>query len=207
MIKSILVFSEGSLRQEFRELELLDEITRLRYLGQVPPTVVGITCNKLIHSFCKWKGEKYMPAVMHSAIKWSLDDPFPIQDKMNNNPWTVINSQKSTKQKNNGEPKKAQKDTSGFVTAQGTQALDNLNNYTISKRDKRKPNDDDDLGAEVSQRKQVKSKKPRKTQLGSKKFLGFPWDSVKRSCAYDSLLTISLSVYTECNLTWNTDIF
>ena len=41
----------GSLRQEFRELELLDEITKMRYLGQVPPNVVGITCNELIHSF------------------------------------------------------------------------------------------------------------------------------------------------------------
>ena len=33
----------GSLRQEFRELELLDEITKLRYLGKIPPHVVGIT--------------------------------------------------------------------------------------------------------------------------------------------------------------------
>ncbi|RPD70740.1 hypothetical protein L226DRAFT_435937, partial [Lentinus tigrinus ALCF2SS1-7] len=175
------------LRQEFRELELLDEITRLRYLGQVPPTVVGITRNELIHSFRKWKGENYMPAVMHSAIKWSSDDPFPIRDKLDDSPWTVINSQKSTKQKDNGEHKKAQKDTSGFVTARGTQALDNLNNYTISKRDKRKRNDDDDLEAE--------------------KFLGFPWDPMNWSCAYDSLLTILLSVYMEQKATWDAEMY
>ncbi|RPD54685.1 hypothetical protein L226DRAFT_428259, partial [Lentinus tigrinus ALCF2SS1-7] len=193
------------LRQEFRELELLDEITRLRYLGQVPPTGVGITHNELIHSFCKWKDENYMPAVMHSAIKWSSDDPFSIQDKLDNSPWTVINSQKSTKQEDNGEPesKKAQKDTSGFVTAQGTQALDNLNNYTISKRDKHKQNDDDDdLEAEVFQRKQVKRIKGSTPPKGSQKFLGFPWDSMNWSCAYDGLLTILLSVYMEQKALW-----
>ncbi|EIW56600.1 uncharacterized protein TRAVEDRAFT_98351, partial [Trametes versicolor FP-101664 SS1] len=38
----------GSLRQEFRELELLDEITKLRYLGKISPKVTGITRNELI---------------------------------------------------------------------------------------------------------------------------------------------------------------
>ncbi|KAI0740368.1 hypothetical protein C8Q76DRAFT_609443 [Earliella scabrosa] len=42
-----------SLRQEFRELELLDEITKMRYLGTISPKVLGITRNELIHSFRK----------------------------------------------------------------------------------------------------------------------------------------------------------
>ena len=42
----------GALRQEFRELELLDEITRLRYLGKLPAIVDGDTRNHIIHHCC-----------------------------------------------------------------------------------------------------------------------------------------------------------
>ena len=59
----------GSLRQEFRELELLDEITKLRYLGNISPKVVGITRNELIHSFRQWKGENHMPNSLHAALQ------------------------------------------------------------------------------------------------------------------------------------------
>ena len=52
----------GSLRQEFRELELLDEITNCRYLNQIPPKVVGVTRNGLIHSFRR-KGKSSNPQV------------------------------------------------------------------------------------------------------------------------------------------------
>ena len=37
-------------------------------------------------------------------------------------------------------------------------------------------------------------------------FIGIPWDIVNYSCAYDSLLTIILSVYTECQQNWKTVI-
>jgi hypothetical protein len=43
--------ASGALRQEFRDLELLDEITKLRYLGKLPGSVNGDRCNTLIHSF------------------------------------------------------------------------------------------------------------------------------------------------------------
>ena len=59
----------GSLRQEFRELELLDEITKLRYLGDISPKVVGITRNELIHSFRQWKGENHMPNSLHAPLQ------------------------------------------------------------------------------------------------------------------------------------------
>ena len=32
--------------------------------------------NTLIKLFHKWKGEKYIPSAMHSAIRWSKTDPF-----------------------------------------------------------------------------------------------------------------------------------
>ncbi|RDX42046.1 hypothetical protein OH76DRAFT_1297765, partial [Lentinus brumalis] len=186
------------LRQEFRELELLDEITKLRYLGQVPPTVVGITRNELIYSFRKWKGEKYMPAAVHSAIQWSPQDPFPLQDKSKDSPWTLIDTKGNKKEI---EPVKiSQKDATGFVAARGTQALQSLSNTGITRKDKRKR--DDDIEAEVSQSKPVKRIKASQPPAGSKSFRGFPWDPINWSCAYDSLLTILLSVYMECQPVW-----
>src|SRR4051794_7753118 len=40
----------GYLRQEFRELELLDDITRLKYVGQLPDDILGSLRNDLFSS-------------------------------------------------------------------------------------------------------------------------------------------------------------
>ena len=65
----------GALRQEFRELELLDEVTKTRYMGKLPPIVGGDTRNAVISSFRNWKGAQYVPNVVHPAIRWSKHDP------------------------------------------------------------------------------------------------------------------------------------
>ena len=65
----------GALCQEFRELELLDEVTRTRYMGKLPPIVGGDTRNAVISSFQNWKGAQYVPNVVHPAIRWSKCDP------------------------------------------------------------------------------------------------------------------------------------
>ena len=66
----------GSLRQEFRELELLDDVTRLRYSGKLPVTVDGDTRNNIITSFREWKGAQYVPSTVHRSIKWSKHCPW-----------------------------------------------------------------------------------------------------------------------------------
>ncbi|TRM55927.1 hypothetical protein BD626DRAFT_360113, partial [Schizophyllum amplum] len=43
------------LKREFRNLELLNEITRLRYESELPDTVIGDTRNSLIKSYLEWK--------------------------------------------------------------------------------------------------------------------------------------------------------
>ncbi|KAF8811285.1 hypothetical protein BYT27DRAFT_7030136, partial [Phlegmacium glaucopus] len=65
------------LRQEFRELELLDDITALQFNNKLPTRVaMADRRNTLIDHFRKWKGEKYIPSAMHPAIRWSKTDPF-----------------------------------------------------------------------------------------------------------------------------------
>ena len=65
----------GALRQEFRELELLDEITLCRYMGKLQDIVYGPTRNALIAAFRKCKGTQYVPKQVHRAIRWSKRDP------------------------------------------------------------------------------------------------------------------------------------
>lgn len=185
----------GSLRQEFRELELLDEITKLRYLGKISPKVTGITRNELIHSFRKRKGEQFMPKTMHRALKWNVGDTFPIEDVQADAPWQIV---EKAKPKDRKQPKPdlpdQPKKTAGYVAAQGTQALTVVSNTVDKKSVKRKREDDCDA---------VGAKKPRGEQVhAAVNFIGFKWDNANYSCAYDSLLTILLSVYTECTQQW-----
>ena len=66
----------GALRQEFHELELLDEITRLRHSRKLPLTVIGDTRNNLISAFRNWKGEQYVPHSVHPSLRWSKCRPW-----------------------------------------------------------------------------------------------------------------------------------
>ena len=65
----------GALHQEFRELEILDEITQLRYERKLSIKVYRDIRNTLIKTFHEWKGQQYVPNIVHSAIRWSKHDP------------------------------------------------------------------------------------------------------------------------------------
>ena len=195
----------GSLRQEFRELEILDEITKLRYEGSLPSKVFGITRNELIHSFRQWKGENYVPQAIHTAIKWSSTDPFPIEPVTEDTPWmtikgpTVKSIESRTETSNNITQKNSVKQAhSLFKPAQGSQALNAVSN--ISKSAVKRKRDE-----EVEQTlKKVRAKRIKATKAPQgKTFVGFPWDEENYSCAYDSLLTCLLALYTQCRETWN----
>ena len=69
--------ASGPLRQEFRELELLDNITTLIFNEKLPRKVaMGDRRNILIDQFREYKGKSYIPSTMHRAIRWSKSDPF-----------------------------------------------------------------------------------------------------------------------------------
>ncbi|KAF5379126.1 hypothetical protein D9615_006088 [Tricholomella constricta] len=69
--------ASGQLRQEFRELELLDNITCMRFEGKLPEGMHDADRrNTLIDSFRACKGIDYMPPTINPAIRWSKSDPF-----------------------------------------------------------------------------------------------------------------------------------
>ena len=86
--------ASGYLRQEFCELELLDEISKLRYEGELPDCIQGNFRNPLIRSYQKWKGTNYVPSLTHPALKWSVTDPLPLLPVVTDAPWQIINKKK-----------------------------------------------------------------------------------------------------------------
>lgn len=82
--------ASGYLRQEFRELELLDEITRLEYEGVLPDHILGKARNTVIQQFQKWKGSSYVPSKVHSAICWSKSDPLEVHATVPVSPWQIV---------------------------------------------------------------------------------------------------------------------
>ncbi|KAJ3887030.1 hypothetical protein GG344DRAFT_56406, partial [Lentinula edodes] len=100
--------ASGPLRKEYRELEMLDEITCLRYEAALDPSVVGITRNLLIESFLAWKGTTYVPSQVHPAVSWSDKDPY-VQQSEQPLSWSKIHKKamqklmKQNKKSNNGD--------------------------------------------------------------------------------------------------------
>ena len=86
----------GALRQEFRELEMLDDITTLRYNGKLPNSVMGICRNDLISAFRLLKGEKYVPPKVHRAIWWKENDPFHLSEGTDV-AWKIVHSSANDK--------------------------------------------------------------------------------------------------------------
>ena len=53
--------AHGTFQQEFHELEILNEIFKMRYDGVFPLHIDGHRCNTLLCQFQLWKGTSYVP--------------------------------------------------------------------------------------------------------------------------------------------------
>jgi len=89
----------GYLRQEFRELELMDEITRLQFEDKLSPTINGHLRNALIRQYQLFKGKFYVPDVVPDTLKWTKSDPMDILKVQMDTPWQLIEKvkEKATK--------------------------------------------------------------------------------------------------------------
>jgi len=62
-------------QQEFRELEILDEITTLSTITTY--LIVSQVKDEMLSfvKFQEWKGVDYVPKNVHTSIRWSKQDP------------------------------------------------------------------------------------------------------------------------------------
>ncbi|KAH7903740.1 hypothetical protein BJ138DRAFT_1020149 [Hygrophoropsis aurantiaca] len=172
--------ASGWLRQEYRMLELLDEITLLKYNDELPDNVTGHRRNTLADSYQKWKGKLYVPPRIHDMIKWSLLDPFVVDNSTEELEWGLVDRKKF-----NEDRRKKEKES--FVPAKGSKPID------VALPVKRKANSDlvDD------QRIKMARTEEKSNQVGLK------WDSVDYSCAYDSVFTIFYTIWVASPIRWN----
>jgi hypothetical protein len=214
--------ASGYLRQEFRELELLDEITRLKYENILPDYIVGDRRNTIIREFQRWKGTEYVPEHVHPSLKWNRQDPLHMLDDISDSPWQIIKNNKSDNENKVKRTKRS--DTVGFIAAKGTIPVNTDSCTQKRKRDVHEPElppkkkrlstpapttlkrklmdlcDDTDRQTkkikitEMSEIQNRPSECPR----------GFIWDNENYSCAYDSLLTILLVIWSEDPSRWKT---
>jgi hypothetical protein len=171
----------GYLRQEFREQEILDDITKLRYESCLPNFIQGNTRNTLIRQYQEWKGENFVPDKVDKTLRWSTEDPMILLPVVTDSPWEIID-----KSKNKNISKSDI--TNSFIPAKGTKIL------------KRKKDEmDDNL---------IVNKKSRNTMpLNVKKCpIGLEWDNENYSCSYDSLFVILYDIWKENPDKW-TDNF
>ncbi len=88
----------GRLRQEFRELELLDDISKMRYNRTLPPDIEAPFRRAVIINFRKWKGKTYIPTPVHPALHWSDSAPF-VTNSGEDLAWKVIKGKENRKEK------------------------------------------------------------------------------------------------------------
>jgi len=164
----------GYLRQEFRELELLDEITHLRFEVKLSPSINGNLRNALIRQYQLLKGKYYVPEVVPDTLKWTKSDPMNILKVQTDTQWQLIEKfkEKGTK----------------YMPASGTVAVEN------KKSVKRKA---DEISSDIKSDKQpsviiISNKRPRNNLdiQNQDEPIGLIWDSSDHSCAYDAVFTI-----------------
>ncbi|KAI0083774.1 hypothetical protein BDY19DRAFT_899810, partial [Irpex rosettiformis] len=181
---------DGYLRQEFRELEILDEITKLRYNNKLSSNVYGETRSHIISSYRRQKGANYIPSNMPNALQWNSKNPYILADPFDEAQWEIIkyeNKENSTDSKSIPKKNISSKITPKYIVAEGTNVLHNLS--SISKHQislKRKHN------TEVETSNKRTAYTSTNQQLNSP--IGFKWDELTYSCAYDSLFTILLNI-------------
>ena len=172
----------GFLRQEFRELEILDDITRLAFYGKLPETVGGVTREQLIYTYRRWKGEQHMPRRMPKQIQWSKFQPWENSEPGEDEIWRLVDKSRKGKDSNQNKPTQSSPKIKSstelpFITAKGTNALKSVNDEKV-----------------VKLRKKTVIKTNSKSALQSyiSSPVGFIWNN--NSCAYDSVFGILYNI-------------
>ena len=188
--KSALITGNASgwLRQEFREMELLDEITRLRHERSLPECVRGASRRSLIREFRSWKGLHYIPKGVHPAVRWKKDEIFEEQD-LNTRLWAIVGK------------KKPHKNTSNSRIQSPTLVPDS----TALKRkvlldDQSTPNKRSKLNLEGKCNVSLPTVRPETLQY---KPVGLTWDAENYSCSYDCFFTALRHIWSGGPAQWN----
>ena len=185
--------ASGALRQEFRELEILDIITFMTYESKLPLNVFGDQRQSLIFTFRQWKGEHYVPPHIHHALRWGKKDPFPMNEikESISTLGTHTDQIKNTRTTSSASDKKS-KSTIKVLTSVVTSTLSKIKR----KLDMR---EDLDCRTSVPQAKRVKSCHKGVSINTTVNLALMPVGTIwsENSCAYDAIIVILHSIWYE----------
>ncbi|KAL1671988.1 hypothetical protein EV122DRAFT_187235, partial [Schizophyllum commune] len=164
---------DDQLKREFRNLEILSEITRLRYEGKLPECVKGETRNQLIRNFLDWVGPDYEIPNLHSALKWQSPDDFDdIDAPFGRQPWQMVENDEKKSGNEEISSEKPIKRRREIVDEQHAALVDNAPEPPVKRQRVHDKSGNEEI---IDARSNPK---------------GYPWDSTNWSCPYDSLFTI-----------------
>ncbi|KAH9969213.1 hypothetical protein BGW80DRAFT_1117131, partial [Lactifluus volemus] len=170
--------ASGALRQEFRELELLDDITTLRFEDRLPMEVaMADHRNSIIAMFRKNRGLHYMPSHLHKSLRWNKRDPFTVgTESMGDDfQWRLVDAVRLKKKLCASEVDMSNNSERQLVAKEITQT-DNISSSELH------------LSKNISDEV---------THLSPDVLIpvGTQWET--NSCAYDTIITILFNVWRE----------
>ena len=179
----------GALRQEFRELELLDDISDKHYRGKTALLLGDHNRNSLIKAYREEQGLLYVPPTVHKAIRWSNKDPL-LEPEIHNVVWHIP---RSTNEK---EPNVESEKMKEMVPADNQRTQKRVHDEIMTP-EKQKNTVGKVMSPPHKMRKGSNTSNTHQLLLNSNILEGFEWS--ENSCAYDSVLTILFAIWSSDN--------
>jgi hypothetical protein len=175
--------ASGALRQEFRELELLDDITTHRF-ENILPRELAMTDhrNMLVAQFRRHKGLHYMPSDMHNALKWNKIDPFLVSDDRDVVQWQIVEPVTKKGARDDVSERKTDSDIRDSVFKRTFSETLQEKTYP-NKKQKLFHTTRQDAGSEIS--------------VFLQRFIPIGTQWRQNSCAYDAVCTVLFNVWRE----------
>lgn len=183
--KKITSGISGYLRQEFRELEILNTITKRAYEGRLPETVKGRLRNVIIREYqhsSEYRTERDLS--WHPAIRWRPDE-LQLKTEVQDGFWSE--EMNATLAVSNIVKKTSKKGKNSL----GKDITMDEGNCDASKDVKGKQKE-----FETSHHQAKKFKGPEGSTAGRGP-LGLKWDGKNYSCGYDSFFTIIYNIWND----------
>jgi hypothetical protein len=167
----------GWLRQEFREQEILDDITAIRYGDKLPSHISGKLRNDLLRQYQSWKSTGYTPEKTDHVLRWSPAKPMSLIEEVIDSEWQLITKKKDAK-----------------ISVEKTE-----NDFTPPVLTPKRKNKDPTLPVEKRKKVTHSSASDKQNIIQP---IGLIWDENNYSCSYDSLILIIYHIWIRHTMIW-----
>ena len=181
----------GNLRQEFRELNLLDEISEMRYHGILPSNVIHDMRSPTIRAYRLWTQRTFedIHSDWHKALQWNNKEDASIPTPLTDPFWDPSIAKTLIKkiEEQHMHNKILKKDLAKAKK--------------VHSEKKKRSGDDQDTQPLAKRHRRNPLQQPRTPDP-----VGTKWDSNDYSCAYDAFIVIVRQIWSENPDDWTTHL-